>query len=530
VLGRDDGCELRVTAPPQVEELSLTASAGRIENVRRLPGGGFTARFRAPAERVPQVAIVSALGRSVNGLDDGWIAIPLSGEGDARVRGEPGSPVTLRVGDRTFGPVTAGPDGVAIVPVVVPPGVREAHQGFRPIDLRVPEKPLLHVVQDRTIVRADREEKVRVLAYVVAPHGVARRGDQPAFEPTRGTVAVTEREPGAFQAVWTLPRGAAGEERLTVRLPFAPASRSVLRVDAAAGPPAVVAVSFDRDALVAGSEAAVVTARVLDGGGNVVAADLELSAHGALLSEVQVRRPGEVVARLSAGPILSADEAVVTAAAEGVGISGARALPLRPGAPAGARFHPREPVLRSDGTREALLRVSVADRYGNPVAASPVVTAARGRVLEVAERARGEYAVRYVGPAVERASPEELVARVGPVRAVAAPVLAPPGPALLVSGRAGAAGDARGRFVGPSAGLAAEGGGGRARRAAGWGHGRRVRRPRGRSTSPARAAAAPRSPGASRRRGSAAAAATASRRSSPAPAHGTRCPLGRSSA
>ena len=454
-LGRDASAELRVTAPPEVDEVAVTASVGRVEGIRRLPGGGFTARYRPPAERVPQVAIVSAVARTRHGFEDGWIAIPLSGEGDARVRAAPGSEVTLRIGDRTFGPGTANGEGIASIPVIVPPGVREAHQGFRPIDLRVPETPLLHAVQDRTAFHADREEKIRVVAYVVAPHGAARRGDLPVFEPSRGTVAVSEREAGAFQAVWTLPPGPAGEERLSIRLPAAAASRAVLRVEGAAGPPAIVAVSFDRDALVAGGDA-VVTARVLDAGGNQVPGELSLSARGASLSGVEARRPGELVGRLAAGTRLDGDEVVVTATAAGIGIAGSRALPLAPGEAVQVRFLPREPVVRGDGDRPALLRLTVADRFGNGVSAVPAVTATRGKVLGVVERGRGEYEVRYVGPAVARATPDTLEARVGAVRATAAPILAPPGPALLVSARAGIAADAAGRFSGPAGGVAVE--------------------------------------------------------------------------
>jgi hypothetical protein len=139
VLGRDAWAELRVSAPREVDAVTFSASVGRVESVRRLPEGGFAARYRPPPEGVPQVAIVSAFAGAGHAFTDGWIAIPLSGEGNARVPGVPGSQVTLRIGDRTFGPRTVSADGVATVPVVVPPGVREAHEGFRPIDLRVPE-------------------------------------------------------------------------------------------------------------------------------------------------------------------------------------------------------------------------------------------------------------------------------------------------------------------------------------------------------------------------------------------------------
>jgi hypothetical protein len=456
VLGRNASAELRVIAPAAVDELAITASVGRVDAVRRLPGGGFVARYRPPAEGVPQVAIVSAIATNGDGFEDGWTAIPLSGEGDARVPGAPGASITLRIGDRTFGPATVSADGVAVIPVVVPPGVREAHEGFRPIDLPVPEKPLLHAVQDRTSVQADREQKVRVLAYVVAPHGAARRGEAPMFEPSRGSVSVSEREPGAFQATWTLPPGPAGEERLSIRLPAARASRTTLKVDATRGPAAVVAVSFDRDALVAGGEAASVTARVLDAGGNTVPAELTLSVRGARLDAVKERRPGEWVARLSAGEALGGSEAVVTATASALGIAGSRSVRLRPADVAEVRFSPERLVVRGDGVREAVLRLTVADRFGNAVSAAPVVTAARGRVLEVAERGPGEYAVRYVGPAVDAPAEDAVVARLGPVRAQVAPFLAPQGPSLLVSARSGVATDASGRFTSPSAGVVAQ--------------------------------------------------------------------------
>jgi hypothetical protein len=454
-LGKDDGCELRVAAPPDVEEVVFTASAGRIEAVRRLPGGGFVARYRTPAAHFPRVAIVAVLGRGARGLEDGWLAIPMAGRGTARVHGTPGTSVTLRVGDRVFGPAQVDAGGVAAIPVVVPPGVREGHQGFRPIDLPVPETPLVHAVADRSEVRADREEKVRVLAYVVAPHGAARRGDAPSFEPSRGSVAVAEREAGAYTGTWTLPAGPAGEDRLVVRLPASAASREVVRVVALVGPPATVAVSFDRSGLAAGSEPATVTARALDAGGNTVPARLVLAATGAELSDVRVVRPGEVVARLAAGERLRAVEAVVIASAPDLGISGGRALPLHPGVPAAARFGAQR-LVRGDGRTEVALRLVVEDRFGNPVAAEPHVTAERGKIVAVARRGPGELEVRYLPPAVDRPEQEVVRARAGDTVATLEPVIAPREPALRLEAGAGVGTEVGGRFGGGVATLALE--------------------------------------------------------------------------
>jgi hypothetical protein len=457
VLGRDASAELRIAASPEVEDLQLSASAGRIEGLRRVPGG-FAARYRAPAERFPQVAILSALARTPHGSEDGWVAIPLSGQGDARVHASPGQEITLQIGDRSFGPRRAGADGLAVIPVVVPPGVREAHHGFKPIDLHVPESPLLHAVLDRGVVLADRPERVKVLAYVVAPHGAARRGDVPVFEASRGTVAVQEREAGAVEATWTLPPGRAGEERLAVRVQAAPALRTVLKVETVAGPPALVAVSFDREVLVADvGGSAVVTARALDAAGNPVPARLSLAAEGGELADPKVGDLGEVEARVEVGTHFGGrTEVRVTAESEGTGISGSRTLPLRAGEPALARFEAPDAILRGDGSRAARLRVSVADRHGNPVGVAPAVTAALGKVLGVEASSPGGFDVRYLAPAVARATRERLVASVGAAKAIAGPLLLGPAAALAVVPAAGFAVDVRGRFTGPRAGLALE--------------------------------------------------------------------------
>jgi hypothetical protein len=425
--------------------------------VRRLPGGGFAARYRPPPERFPQVALVAALARTPRGLLDGWLAIPLSGQGDARVRTTPGALITLRVGEHIFGPSRADAQGVAVIPVVVPPGVREAHHGFRPVALKVPETALVHAIADHAKVQAHEVEHVRVFAYVIAPHGAARRGDVPAFEASRGSVSVAAREPGAFEALWTLPPGPAGEDRLAIRLPGAAASRTVLRLEAVPGPPATVAVSFDREGLVAGApEPAIVTARVLDAAGNAVDAPVELAVEGGELSRPEPAGPGAVTARLSVGQRIGArDEALVTARSARAGISGTRAIRLLTGPAAEARLTPRDAVLHADGRRESTFHLAVRDGFGNPVRRAPVVTAQRGKVLGVDPDGAGAWRVRYRAPAVPRRTPDRISAEVAPARVEAELLLVPPrGVSLLPA--VGAMFDVRGRFLAPRAGLALE--------------------------------------------------------------------------
>jgi hypothetical protein len=453
VLGRDAGAELRISAPPEVEELAVTASVGRVESLRRLPGGGFTVRYRPPAERIPQVAIVSAVAA---GRGDGWLAIPLSGQGAARVRGDPGENVSLRIGDRTFGPRRVRADGVAVIPVVVPPGVREAHSGFTPVDLHVPESTLVHAVLERTTFQADRREVLPFLAYVVAPHGAARRGDVPTVELSRGTATLSAREPGAFEGTWTLPPGPAGEERLVVRLPSLPASRVVLRAQGTAGAPASIAVSFDRQELVAGEEV-LVTARVLDAAGNPAPAPVELEADAGSLSPSEEAGPAAIAARLRAPPRFEERRAVtVHASVPEAGISGARALALESGPAASAAFSPARRVVRADGQAEVVFALVVRDRFENPVSSLPAFTASRGRVLGIEEAGAGRWRVRYRADAVTAPAEERLVAEVGSARGEAELLLAPPGRELSVLVAAGGAAALGGSGWGPRVALAGE--------------------------------------------------------------------------
>ncbi len=430
VLGRDAGADLRIWAPPEVEELSLTASVGKIEGVRRLPGGGFAARYRPPAERYPQVAILAAMGRSGAGALDGWLTVPLAGQGDARVPGEPGSEVSLRIGGQSFGPGRVGEDGIALIPVVVPPGVREGHRGFAPVDLHVPDTSQVHVAADRAAVQADRTEAVRVLVCVVAPHGAARKGDPPVVEVTRGTLTLQPREPGAYVGTWTLPPGSAGEERATVRLEGFPASRAVLRVAVLPGPAASVALNLDRTSLAAGAADEVqITASAVDGSGNPTGS-LLLSADAGSLAQEEAG-PGVVRGRLRIDPRFGGRaQVLVTARVPSSGATAAQAVALVPGPAARAVLTPRRTTLRADGRSEAVLGLELWDAFQNPVSGSPrVVVNAGSTTLE--PRGTGRWAVHYRTRAVSGTTEARVVAELGGARDEAHLLLVPPASSQL---------------------------------------------------------------------------------------------------
>ena len=96
-LGQDARAKLRVEAP---EAPVLSASVGRIENLRAADHGSWTADYVPPDDELPQVAILTAAARG----EVAWTAIPLWGQGDAVVKTRPRGSISVEIADRTFGP------------------------------------------------------------------------------------------------------------------------------------------------------------------------------------------------------------------------------------------------------------------------------------------------------------------------------------------------------------------------------------------------------------------------------------------
>jgi hypothetical protein len=164
-LDRETRADLTFRGPPG--PLRVQCSAGKLEELTEIGPGSWHAVWRAPRSLVPQVAIIIA--RSGDAV--GFLPLPVWGGGDAEVRTRPGAVVSVNIGRERFGPMRAGADGIAHVPVVVPPGVDFAQQGERLIDLHVPRTRTVQLGPVAAEIAVDRERRRAVLHFLLRRWG-----------------------------------------------------------------------------------------------------------------------------------------------------------------------------------------------------------------------------------------------------------------------------------------------------------------------------------------------------------------------
>jgi hypothetical protein len=421
---------VRVAAPTRP---ALAASLGRIDLLAADGEGSWTAEWTAPPAGVPQVALLTALA----GDGCGYLAVPITGSGDVVVHTRPGARVVVRIAERDFGPAVAGPDGVALVPAEVPPGVRDAYQGQRRIPFDVPPVPHAALAAPAALP-ADRAQALSLLVVAVDDFGNPHPGPPPALAVSSGRVEPpTPAGPGAWRATWWLAAGPAAEELARAQLPGEPAVE--LRLARAAGAPAQLEASLDRAVASPGDPPVGVTVALRDAAGNP--ADGELSARAGAGEVSAAERTGMGAYRLAWTPparLEGRDQAELHLRS---GRAEARVeLALRPGAPARLRLTaPRDAVI-ADGVRTLTVQAEVEDQHGNPAEGVPGhPTAGAGELGAPRRVAPGRYQLLYRPRRVARPARDELGLELPPLSARLALRLHPPLPRLTLGASAGLA-------------------------------------------------------------------------------------------
>ena len=412
-LGTDAPTTIEVRGPGDMADVTVTTNAGQVVDVARVSPGRFTARYLPPSNSLPQVAIVAAVARCGERAAHGWLALPLWGTGSAVLRTRRGASVAVDIAGVRFGPVRAGRDGVASVPVNVPPGVHQGHDGRKPVDLHLPATPRAHVVILRGEARADQGETIPLRVYAVTEDGRPLEGT-PEITAGRGALTPLRRvAPGAWAAELLLDPGRAGPVDVRVAAePGSPASTTSL--DVVAGSATSVTLALPDGPVAAGADVELRVTTV-DRLGNPTDAPVELSANLGTLSPPGPDGSGAWVARCRVPAHFGAhDRLRIRARVRGTNgeIHAETSRPLAPGAPAAVALRaPRR--AQADGHTSVAIGVDVRDRHGNRVAeAAPKAFASRGSVDGVERRGRG-FVVHWTPPVSEHPATGDVAVRVG---------------------------------------------------------------------------------------------------------------------
>jgi hypothetical protein len=247
VLGRAE----QVTATVRVEgddklPLHLAASVGAFGEPERVKPGIWRVLYKPPATRFPQTGI-AALWRENGNLQVEFLRFPLLGVMKLPVKATAGFQVTADVEGKSFGPVVAGEDGQAVLPVVVPPGAREATvrakgqiaATLKKVELDAPDGNRLLAVALRP-AGAQSKTPARLLLLYDGPKDFSTARIQIAA--SIGTVA-HEKSSGTMHAYRWTPPSSSAERTVTfaVTVDGDPASRCTAELSLqppAAKPPA----------------------------------------------------------------------------------------------------------------------------------------------------------------------------------------------------------------------------------------------------------------------------------------------------
>jgi hypothetical protein len=442
--------EVEVTGPDArgFEPARALASVGALDLPRAThTPGRFVTSYVPPSERFPQVAILvvelAAGSRRVHARAQ----IALDGATVVPFHTSPGAAVTMRVGDQTFGPVTADRQGHVDIPIVVPPGVRvgtaravdhNAAARETAVDLQLPAFPRVLILAPTTLEVAAFAE-IAVLG--VDPNGQPSAAGGLSLAASDGIVhALGAGVPGEARFLFEAPRRlGGGAVALTATASGAPPARADVAVPLVPGAPARLVLAPSRRQLVVGSgDSAEITLSARDGFGNLTPATTAAVRIDGQAQSGSAGADGVVRLTLAAPAIYAGRDRIAIEASLGA-LTAAESVRLTGGPPVKLTLEFQTGRVLADGQRGTELRARAVDRNGTPTTVPGLSwETPEGRIRNVSVPRDGEYVAEYV-PDAAREPHRQTVAVMASrsLRATAGIEVAPPPVHLVASMRAG---------------------------------------------------------------------------------------------
>lgn len=131
ILGEVETISLVIEAPetPDTEgrPIQVAVNVGKMDPPEKVGQGKYRAVYHLPTTKFPQSAIVAVWRETGPDAAVDFLRIPLSARTKLPFKAKIGAEVRVFIGDERFGPVSADRKGQAVIPIVVPPGVREVN-------------------------------------------------------------------------------------------------------------------------------------------------------------------------------------------------------------------------------------------------------------------------------------------------------------------------------------------------------------------------------------------------------------------
>jgi hypothetical protein len=452
MLGNDESVGLTVDvsgfAPGAALTLRGLSNVGRVEALTPAPAptspGRFTTRYLTPKERFPQVAVIVIEATAGDRRARGVIRLPMLAPTEMPFRTDPFAQVTLRVGERTFGPTAADSTGRVKLPIIVPPGVGfgQARAVDRDGNLNETVVDLQPAAYPRAVIVAPPQLEVgtltEIFVYATEPRGDPTPAKNIDLRPSKGVVHADSAGTGSdarflFEAPSTVDAitfeaiklgDPAGSFQLVTPLRAAPAKKMTL--------------TSSTSWLVIGSgQTAQIAIAAEDRFGNPAPCNQALLTAGGVKLPVEVTPTGVVKAIVRAPEHYVGKDVVTVEAALGTARTTTDIL-LSGGPPARLTVDLAAPAVVGDGRHGVEVRVNAVDTHGAPTMISGISwEISGGRLSNVRKPRVGSYVAEFVPRRASEAHTETVAVMASQtLRASTTLWVEPPRPRAVVTVRA----------------------------------------------------------------------------------------------
>jgi hypothetical protein len=385
--------------------LRALATVGTLEMPRPTTPGHFTTRYLPPPDRFPEVALLVVELSNGTTRAHATAHIALQGSTVVPFHTSSGAAVTMRVGDRLFGPVIADHQGHVQIPIEVPPGVRRGQAKAvdrsgatreTEVDLRLPTFP-------RVVLLAPAAFEVGAFAEVTAiavnEDGTSAAARGLTLVASAGlTHALGAGTPGEARFLFEVPRTlGSGAVALTGFASGVPPGRVDLAVPLHPGPPVRLEIKPSAERLVVGEILPVnVVISALDQFGNPTATTGVRALVDGRPTPVEMTPSGSATLAITPPAAYEGRDTITFDAILGE-IDGSKDLHITGGVPTRLTLEVGTMRVVGDGRRGTVLRVQAVDKNGTPTMVRGLSwETPEGRVRQVRVPRDGEYLAEYV--------------------------------------------------------------------------------------------------------------------------------------